>query len=159
MKKAIMCVLLVLSLAFAASAEGMLPQMFLASRGLMVLDQNQIESMGGSTSESELDYSYCGFSTSDSTPMIVWQDDMFYMAMEMSAMFGNPTMNAKGLSQVFIDFCRSYPDFEIYTCDGDIVYVRNTDTLNSLLTTADDIPSTICSSMDEFIEAVKEHVE
>lgn len=174
MKKYI-AIALMLLLCCSALAEGMTPAMFLGSRGLMVLDQNQLNSMS-SQDETESDdswkilgeYPLAVFSVpsgENSTPTIMFSyDGIVYAAFEMTAMFGQGTMDGKGMSQVFVDLCSAY-DFDIYwlTIDGGdgFFYAKDMGQWKSLILrsggseNAGAFASHRKESKEEFIEAVK----
>lgn len=121
--------LLVLALMLCASAvaEGFTPAMFLGSRGLMVMDQDRLSSMGGGSSGMEI-YNglsiclYAAGSGEDSSDAIIFTDDgVLYFAFDMAAMFaGQGSGNAKALGQTYMDLCKAY-DFEMYAfVSGDL---------------------------------------
>ena len=116
--KNVFVLVLVLMLCAMAMAEGMTPAAYLASRGLMVLDENQIAAMGGESSDSPdlngLSYFLLSTVGENSPPIFAFNDGhIMYIAMEMGAMFGSPTMDGKALSQVFIEMCEMF-DFDVY---------------------------------------------
>lgn len=143
MKKVILLVLAMVLVGAVAMAEGMLPSMFFGSRGLMVMDENQLASMGGENNinTSELaGMTMCAFSTGgeDGTPSIMLYDgEKLYVAFDMTAMFGEGTLDAKGMSGIFTDFCNAYD----YDClmlsngDGEIMYYKDTEVLEKVLAT------------------------
>ena len=132
--------------------------MFMASRGMMVLDQNQLEAMSGSPT-TDPGYNYCVFSigTSESSPTIAWKDEMMYIAIEPSAMFGQGTMDAKAITQVYIDFCRAFPNYEIYAYGDEIVYMPDQSLLQKLSEESGVTPAHVCDTMDEFLNEISNH--
>lgn len=151
-----------------ASAEGFTPSMFLGSRGLMVMDENQLNSMGSSEGNTynklgleSLSYGVLGLSHDDGPAAIVFSDgEKFYLALDMTSMFGSATLDDKAFGSIFVDFCKAY-DFDLWMIGNDdttAVYVRDTDTLSKLLDAIPEdghIPENITHDKDEFIESVK----
>lgn len=172
MKKLV--ILMVVLLLVTACAEGMPPQMFLGSRGLMVLDGNQLASMGGSAPDaSEFGgMNIAGFSAGDgdkSAPSIfLVYNDVIYAALDMTAMFGQPTLDAKGMSQVFIDLCEAY-DFDVLTYNGEDNASKysygDIDAFMQLAAESDEVtdgaenPYDNFSTLEEFVAAVRADVE
>ena len=178
MKKRIAAFVILLVLLGGALAEGFSPSMFLGSRGLMVLDQNQINSMGSQgegESDSGMDvlaeYSMAILTVSDkenSPPSIIFTyDGVVYFALDMTAMFGQSTLDAKGMSQVFIDLCNAY-DFDIYGFANEkegergFAYVKDMAQWKALLLRTggnakamESFAGNMKESKEEFIEAVK----
>lgn len=168
MKKMILIVIALLLVGALASAEGFTPSMFLGSRGLMVMDENQLNSMGGSVDDTGSSQSMNGLSygalalpNENSSAGIFFHDgEKFYAAFDMTAMFGDGALDDKALGSIFVDFCKAY-DFDIWMIgSGDMtdLYVRDTDTLAKLLDTIPEdgqIPENITHDKDEFIESVK----
>ena len=168
MKKVILLVMALLLVGALACAESFTPSMFLGSRGLMVLDENQMNSMGsseGDTNPAEamkgLSYGLLGLPEGDGAASIVFFDgEKFYAAFDMTAMFGSGTLDSKAIGSIFVDFCKAF-DFDVWMIGGDTmtdIYVRDTDTLGKLLDAMsedDKIPENITHDKDVFIESVK----
>ena len=171
MKKRIAALVILMVFMGVAIAEGFTPSMFLGSRGLMVLDENQMNGTGsGEESEpnEELEmvkqYRMVGFTMSEqenSAPAIYFTDNgVLYAAFEMMAMFGHGTMDGKGLSQVFIDFCNAY-DFDLYTfgLNGgtQFAYADDPEAMAEVFNAsgADIENAGFTETKEEFIEAVK----
>lgn len=151
-----------------ASAEDFTPSMFLGSRGLTVIDENQVNSMGGSGGDTSpadamngLTYGALNLPESGNTPSIVFYDgENFYAAFDMTAMFSGGALDIKGMGSIFVDFCKAY-DFDVWMIGGmgiSDVYVKDTDAISTLLGTNledDQIPEDVTQDKDEFIESVK----
>lgn len=169
MKKFILLVL-ALALVCSAFAEEFTPAMFLGSRGLMVMDEKQMESMGGgfdSENDKANDYLhnvdmvvFSNGNGENSAPGIFFTDDgVMYMAFDMTAMFGGGMLDAKGMSQIFIDLCNAY-DFEVYMCsigETDYTYAKDPDSLIESMgvSEADIAKAELIETKDEFIDTVK----
>lgn len=168
MKKNALLVLVMLLIGAVASGEGFTPPMFLGSRGLMVLDENQLNSMDDSESETSpaetirgTSYGVFSLNEGEGPDSIVFFDgEKLYAAFDMTAMFGSGTLDRKAMGSIFVDFCKAY-DFDLWMVGGNTMtdmYVRDTDTLGKLLDTMsedDKIPENITHDKDEFIESVK----
>ena len=169
MKKMILIVIALLLIGALASAEAMLPSMFFGSRGLLVMDENQLASMGG---ENDIDLSgmsgttMCAFSTGgdDGSPAIVVYDgEKMYVAFDMTAMFGNGALDAKGMIGIFTDFCKAY-DYDVLMISGGgtgILYCRDTEALEKTLANYGDdspVPEEIYHDKAEFIGACEAFV-
>ena len=168
MKKLLVLMLSLLLIGALASAEDFTPSMFLGSRGLMVMDENQMNSMGGSSGDTApaeamhgLSYGVLALPQDEGTASIVFFDgEKFYAAFDMSSMFGGSAIDEKAMGSIFVDFCKAY-DFDVWTISEDDmtdVYVRDTDTLAVLLDAIPEggqIPENITHDKDEFIESVK----
>lgn len=154
MKKYVV-LLLAMFLIFTASAESITPAMFMASRGMMVLDENQLEAMGG-LNNPDFGCSFCAFSagSEDSAPAIAWEEDTLYVAFDMTSMFGQGTMDADALTQVYIDFCQAFPSFDAYTYGDDIAYLKDESILEKLSEESAQIPAQICPTLDDFINCI-----
>ena len=155
MKKlaALLIVLILCSTAFAETT--LTPDAYLVSRGLMVLDEDTLASMGAEMDGMKFDCSYCALSTNGDPPAIVYKQDKVYLAMEMAAMFGNGTMDEAAYKSIFADFCANF-DFDIYTyspTDVDhFVYTKDTDLLDNIV--QDGVEYTLYDSLDEFIASL-----
>lgn len=122
--KRLFVLVLALMLCASAVAEGFSPAMFLGSRGLMVMDQDRLNSMGGGSSGMEM-YSglsiclYGAGSDENSSDAIIFTDNgALYVAFDMMSMFsGEGSGNAKALGQTYLDLCKAY-DFEMYAFGG-----------------------------------------
>lgn len=156
MKKSIV-ILLALFLIFTAASETVTPAMFMASRGMMVLDQNQMEAMSGSP-VADPGYRFCAFSagSEDSAPAIAWKNETIYVAFDMTSMFGQGTMDANALTQVYIDFCQAFPNFDAYTYGDDIAYLKDETILEKLSEESAQIPAQICPTLDDFINCISD---
>ena len=96
MKKMILIVIALLLIGALASAEGFTPSMFLGSRGLMVIDENQMNSMGGSSGDANpadamkgLSYGALSLPEDGGAASIIFYDgEKLYAAFDMTAMFG-----------------------------------------------------------------------
>ena len=165
MKKVCLLVLALVLVGALALAEGVEPSMFLVGRGLMVLDEEQLRSMGsdgtGSESFQGLEGStMCGFAPSEqSTPAIMLYDgEKLYIAFDMTSMFGEGTMDSKAIGSVFIDFCNAY-DYDIFFFgEGDegLIYCRDDGTMEKFLSLSDDpssVPNQIYQDKAEFLAA------
>jgi hypothetical protein len=104
MKKLLVLMLSLLLIGALASAEDFTPSMFLGSRGLMVMDENQMNSMGGSSGDTApaeamhgLSYGVLALPQDEGTASIVFFDgEKFYAAFDMSSMFGGSAIDEKG---------------------------------------------------------------
>lgn len=170
MKKFLVILLALTMLSTAALAEGMAPQMFLGSRGLMVLDGNQLASMGGTAPDASVygGLNIAGFSAAgegQSAPAIfLVYNGVVYMAMDMTAMFGQPTLDTKGMSQVFIDLCEAY-NFAVVTYStpgdgGDFSFgdVAQLQALSPEGANADSLGE-VYGTLEDFVAAVRAAVE
>lgn len=168
MKKYIVIALALLLIGALASAEGFTPSMFLGSRGLMVMDENQMNSMGGSSGDTKpadamkgLSYGALSLPDDGGAASIVFFDgEKFYAAIDMTAMFGGGAVDHKGMGSIFVDFCKAY-DFDVWMIGGkdmSDVYVKDTDSLAILFDSMPEdfkIPENITHEKDVFIESVK----
>ena len=123
--KRVVLLVMVLLLAGVAIAEGLTPAMFLGSRGLMVLDENRLNSMNQGENSNPVSgamfngLDVCVYSVSEDnrSESIVFTDDgVFYVAIDMLSMFnggGNNSGSGNALMQTFIDLCNAY-DFDLY---------------------------------------------
>lgn len=170
MKKFLVILLALTLLSTAAIGEGMSPQMFLGSRGLMVLDGNQLASMSGEEIDASMygGLNIAGFSAAgegQSAPSIfLVYNGVIYMAMDMTAMFGQPTLDTKGMSQVFIDICEAY-DFDVVTYStpgdgGDFSFgdVAQLQTLSPEGANAESLGE-VYDTREDFVAAVRAAVE
>lgn len=165
MKKVFLLVLALVLVGALALAEGVAPSMFLVGRGLMVLDEDQLSSMGSDGTDSEsfkgLEGStMCGFAPSEeSTPAIILYDgEKLYIAFDMTSMFGDGTMDSKAIGSVFIDFCNAY-DYDILffsEANDGLIYCRDEGVLDKMLSLSNDpssVPNQIYQDKAEFIAA------
>lgn len=165
MKKVFLLVLALVLVGVLALAEGVAPSAFLVGRGLMVLDEEQMRSMGsddtGSESFQGLEGStMCGFATSEeSTPAIMLYDgEKLYIAFDMTSMFGEGTMDSKAIGSVFIDFCNAYDYDILFFGEGNdgLIYCRDDSVLEKMRSLAEDlssVPDQIYQDKAEFIAA------
>ena len=139
MRKLLFVLICLLMIGALASAEGFTPSMFLGSRGLMVMDENQLNSMGGSSGDTPpaevmhgLSYGALGLPEDEGAASIVFFDgEKFYAAIDMAAMFGGGSTDGKAMGSIFVDFCQAY-DFDVWMIGTDVmsdIYVRDTDSL------------------------------
>lgn len=169
MKKFLVILLALTLLSTAAIGEGMSPQMFLGSRGLMVLDGNQLASMSGEEIDASmyggLNIAGFGAGRENSIPGIfLVYNGVVYMAMDMTAMFGQPTFDAKGMSQVFIDLCEAYVFDAITYQDSEDGQSFSYGAVDKLLEVSPEGADTsglnnVYSTLDEFVAAVRAAVE
>ena len=125
--KRILIFVLALMLCAGAFAD-MTPSIFMSGRGLMVLDTNQLADMGVDMSgfNTEIDATMAIYLFDDPTfgNLILWYEDgVAYVTVDLSALLGHGMASTKkGISQVFIDFCKTF-DFDICVFSGnDVTY-------------------------------------
>ena len=167
MKKLMSIILVLLLLSCIATAEGMKPSTFLASRGLLVLDQNMLEAMSsdseGISFDDFPDVTMCIFEFGeDYTPSIVVKDEVFYVGLDMTVMFGEGTLDAKAISQIFIDLCTEYPNYDMYAFGNSNMqcYMPDMSILEKFADVEGFNPddTVTYNSMDEFLDAVRASV-
>jgi len=125
--KRVLIIVLALML-YAGAFADMTPSMFMSGRGLMVLDTNQLADMGVDMSgfNTEIDATMAIYLYDEPTfgNLILWYEDgVAYVTVDLSALLGHGMASTKkGISQVFIDFCKTF-DFDICVFSGnDVTY-------------------------------------
>lgn len=115
MKKLIAIILSLMLLGGVALAESAItPDEYLASRGLMVLDEYTLAGMGVDMDDINFDCRFAILSIDGDTSAICYKDDKIYMAFETGAMLGEPTMDAKTMTGIYSDFCMT-TEFDLYS--------------------------------------------
>ena len=146
----------------SAMAESTSPLVFLTGRGLMVMDENQLNSLSGEegdTEQTDFGSDFCGLSTEDGGAAIYMiYDGTMYVGFDMAGAFsGDEGMGKAGVAQVFVDLCEAF-EFPFYICN-DMVYAPDTDSLLALLDQAESIPEHIYDNMADFTAAVMASVQ
>ena len=158
MKKLLAVILTLMLLYSVALAESTLtPDAYLASLGLIVLDEDTLVGMGADMGELDINVPFCALSLSDSTPVIIYKTDKVYISMEGAAMMGSGTLDNKAIAGIFADFCSNF-EFGIYTVslpDGSsITYMSDESFINELPDNANISETSILDTLEEFIATV-----
>ena len=163
MKKMLSVILILMLLGSVALAEtNLTPDAYLASRGLIVLDEDTLKSMGADMGNNDIiNIQYCGFGATGDQQTIIVRTNKLYIAIEAAAMFGNGTMDNKAFAGIFSDLCKNF-EFECYSVtleDGtSIAYFPDKSLIDQLPEDADMSDTTLIDSFDEFM-AMVENIE
>lgn len=138
------------------------PSDFITSHDLMILDENSLNSIsdGGFIKGTMNEYSFASVVLGE-TNGIVWNDDTFYIAMDFTAIFGNGVIDAHTFKQIYIDFCKLFSHYDVYTCTSNnsergIIYSENPDALSFIESNDDSTQYVYCKTMAEYLMNVEE---
>lgn len=181
MKKWTVVLLVVLTTALlaAALAENMSPSMIAGSRGLMVMDEDQINNLSDPSSEESsstmphTDYTYIlvapgGNSVDESSGTgasggLIWYDgSKCYFAFDMASLFGQSAASTTTYIDVFTDICKNC-DFDVCCfadadAEGGAFYSPSGVSLEDFgLSMGGDLDKistniVVCASIDELVE-------
>lgn len=160
MKKLLILVLLAALLCAAAFAESEIPAAFAASRGLTVMDEDEINRrIGSSGSQSETTKHNCTLlsmagNEAGNAFIITWNDgETQYMALKKFSLSGQS--NPMAVVEVFKDMCQEFA-FDAYAyiqVDGTmLVFIRNKAALFEL--SASNRSMKVVGSLDELFNAI-----